>query len=410
MPNENRKRPEMSSGAKRALAQHQKKKQSRKRAAVVVFSVLLAIVVAIIVLIAVAVSMARDMYGHVYETDIPVVDAPSDDETAGDPGIHTDEYGNYETWGADETEDPDADTIPMIPGVPSVTEDIDDDEGRETLKIDDPTQISKQHPIYKVDQINKDVLNIVIVGRDEGGSYYGRADSAMLLSINQKKNSIKLISLMRDTYVPIKGHNWNKLGHAMSYGGMGLYINTVNKFYDLDVQQYAKIDFKGVVDLVDRLGGVEVQITEAEKNYYKLYFGYEFVVGKNTLNGEQALRHCRNRSLAGTDFERTRRQRDVVIAIYNDVLAMGMTKGMALIEDMLKGGYVKTNIPFNTCIAMARDVFLQGGLSNLQTDQIPFDGAWEYAKVQPPGYTSKMHVTVADQAKNKEMLRKYLYS
>ncbi len=401
--------------AKASASRHQAKRKKNQRTAIVVFSVLLAILVAIIVLIAVAVGMAKDMYDHVYETDIPIVTAPNDDdETFSTPDILTDGSGNNVTVGPDETDDPDVDTLPFVPEVPPVTE-ADEDEGRETLKVDSGSlaDVSKKHPIYQVDQKSSNVINIVLVGRDEGGSYYGRADSAMLLSIDKKKNSVKLISLMRDTYVPIKGHDWNKLGHSMSYGGMGLYINTLNKFYDLDVQRYAKIDFNGVVDLVNKLGGVEVNITEAERQYYKNCYGYDFVVGKNNLNGEQILRHCRNRSLAGTDFERTRRQRDVVIAIYQEVLAMGMTDGLATIEEMLKGGYVRTNIPFNTCMSLAKDVFLQGGLSNLETNQIPFKGMYTAGKAKPAGYTSYMSVLLVDESQrkqNQQKLNDYLYN
>ena len=259
-------------------------------------------------------------------------------------------------------------------------------------------------PIYKVEQKSPDVVNIVVVGRD-ADSYYGRADSAMVVSYNKKTNEVKIISLLRDCYVPIEGHYSNKLGHALAYGGIGLYINTVNEILDLDIQHYIVMDFEGVKSAVDQLGGIEVTLTQKEVDYYKRS-GYNFKVGVNHMNGEQALWHCRNRSLSGADFERTRRQRDVITAIYQKAFSLGLTECTEVVDTVSK--YLKMNIPLTTCLEVITNVFSAGGVS-MDSAAMPFDGTWSYGYAQPPGYKGSMSVVKIDIRANRQAVNKFIY-
>ncbi len=259
-------------------------------------------------------------------------------------------------------------------------------------------------PIYKVDQKSPDIVNIIVVGRD-ANSYYGRADSAMVVSYNKKTSEVKIISLLRDCYVPIEGHYSNKLGHALAYGGIGLYINTVNEILDLDIQHYIVLNFDGVKKVVDQLGGIDVTLTQKEVNYYK-GMGYKYTAGVNHLNGEQALAHCRNRSLSGADFERTRRQRDVVEAIYKKAFSLGLTECIDVANTISK--YLKMNIPLSTCIGIITDVFTVGGVE-LDAAAMPFEGTWEYGYAKPPGYTGSMSVVKIDMRANRQKVNEYIY-
>ena len=259
-------------------------------------------------------------------------------------------------------------------------------------------------PIYKVDQKSPDIVNIIVVGRD-ADSYYGRADSAMVVSYNKKTNDVKIISLLRDCYVPIEGHNSNKLGHALAYGGIGLYINTVNEILDLDIQHYIVLNFEGVEKIVDQLGGVDVTLTQKEVDYYR-GAGYKYTAGVNHLNGEQALAHCRNRSLSGADFERTRRQRDVVEAIYQKAFSLGLAECVNVANTISK--YLKMNIPLSTCIGIITDVFTVGGIE-LDAAAMPFNGTWEYGYAKPPGYTGSMSVVKIDIRANRQKINEYIY-
>lgn len=259
-------------------------------------------------------------------------------------------------------------------------------------------------PIYKVEPKSPDIVNIIVIGRD-ADSYYGRADSAMVVSYNNKTNEVKVISLLRDCYVPIEGHYSNKLAHALAYGGIGLYINTVNEVLDLDIQNYMIMDFDGVKNAVDQLGGIEVTLTKAEVNYY-LASGYKYQVGVNHMNGEQALWHCRNRSLSGADFERTRRQRDVITAIYQKAFSLGLSKCTEVADIVSK--YLKMNIPMTTCLQIISDVFGAGGIE-METAAMPFDGTWSYGYAKPPNYTGSMAVVKIDIRANREKINKFIY-
>lgn len=259
-------------------------------------------------------------------------------------------------------------------------------------------------PIYKENPKSADIVNIVVIGRD-ADSYYGRADSAMVVSYNKKTSKVKVISLLRDCYVPIEGHYSNKLGHALAYGGIGLYINTVNEILDLDIQHYIIMDFAGVQSSVDQLGGIEVTLTQKEVDYYKRS-GYNFKVGVNHMNGEQALWHCRNRSLAGADFERTRRQRDVIMAIYQKAFSLGLTECTEVANTVSK--YLKMNIPLTTCIEIIANVFSAGGIT-MDSAAMPFDGTWSYGYAKPPNYTGSMAVVKIDIRANREKVNKFIY-
>ncbi|MBR6535378.1 MAG: LCP family protein [Clostridia bacterium] len=261
-------------------------------------------------------------------------------------------------------------------------------------------------PIYQRNQIDKDVINIVVVGRDEA-SYYGRADSAMILSYNKKTGEVKVISLLRDCYVPIEGHYWNKLGHSLSYGGMGLYINTVNEVLKLDIQHYIVVDFGGLEAIVNKLGGIEVVLTKEEVKWFAdAYKIYNMKVGVNTMDGYKALAHARNRSLSGSDFERTRRQRDVVMAIYKKAYSQGLTKCISLANEM--SPYLKMNISLGTCIQIVTSVFETGGV-DIEMTSMPFNGTWKYAYAKPPGYSGYMSIVQIDIAANRKKIYELIY-
>ena len=257
-------------------------------------------------------------------------------------------------------------------------------------------------PIYYENQIDPNITNFLIVGRDAAG-YYGRADSAMLISYNKKTGDIKITSLLRDCYVPIEGHSWNKLGHALSYGGMGLYINTVNYVLDLDVQKYAVVKFEGLTEIVDYIGGITLNFTKEEAAYYA-DFGVK--AGDNVVSGKMALLHARNRYLGG-DFARAERQRDVLLAIYEKIVSMNYNDAMDAIKKGL--GYLKTNIDMNEAITLASSVLLKGGFSKITSAHMPFEGTWNYAYVKPPGYSGSLAVTKIDIAANRKAIKQFIY-
>ncbi len=382
-----------------------KKKKKAARVAIVILAVLIAV---ILVILTVVVSVFVNYYNKFKDPDAP--------EILDNPGTYVADIDNP-IGIIDGTVDP-SDTLAEEDEVHGgVTEgDAEDPSsgnsgsngGNNSNKVPAYNHLTTNYegkiPIYKVEQKSPDIVNIVVVGRD-ANSYYGRADSAMVVSYNKKTNDVKIVSLLRDCYVPIEGFNSNKLGHALSYGGIGLYINTVNEILDLDIQNYIVMDFNGVEKVVDQLGGIEVTLTKAEVDYYKRS-GYNYTVGVNHLNGEQALSHCRNRSLSGADFERTRRQRDVITAIYQKAFSLGPSKCMDVANTISQ--YLKMNIPMTSCLDVIADVFSAGGVK-MDAAAMPFNNTWEYGYAKPPGYTGSMSVVKINIRENREAINKFIY-
>ena len=153
----------------------------------------------------------------------------------------------------------------------------------------DPT--ADQVKIAEEEQKDKDVFNILLVGTDtrDPDADMGRSDSMMLVSFNKKQNKATIISFLRDSLVEIDGHGKSRLGHTYAYGGVGLTINTLNKTYGLDIQNYMTISFDNLVGIIDELGGVTVPITEEEAEYYRQNGMPDIVAGDVTLTGSQAL-------------------------------------------------------------------------------------------------------------------------
>ena len=275
--------------------------------------------------------------------------------------------------------------------------------------------VSKNTNINK-EEFNK-IVNVAFFGsdsRDVNNEYAGRSDSIMIASINPVKKSIKLISIPRDTYVNVpNGYGWTKINHAYAYGQEQLSLKTINSNFGLDISEYVTIDFSGLVNIINDVGGIEMEITEAERQYINTYIGdsakitgksYQLVSksGLVTLTGEQALSHSRNRYV-GSDFTRASRQRDVLVALINKISKMDESKVLGLIQDFLKE--VKTNIDVTAYLGLLTSVLSDKSiyLNNITSAQVPNE---EYGDGQ---MIDGVYYFVADLKKCKEEFVKYLY-
>ncbi len=264
----------------------------------------------------------------------------------------------------------------------------------------DPTVKNVQ--IAQEDPKDEDVFNVLLVGTDsrDPNSDMGRSDSMMLVSFNKSKNKSTVVSFLRDSLVDIDGYGKSRLGHTYAYGGIGLTINTINKTYDLDIQNYITIDFENLVSIIDEIGGVKVFITEEEAEYYRENGMPDIQSGDMTLTGSQALAHARNRTL-GSDFERTRRQRSVMYGIYRQIMA---EKDASAILPLINYcmNHVKTNMSVTEIYDLAKQVLEIDNL-RMQQASMPTEGAY-----QPVTYEG-MDVLEIDIEANKKYLNELLY-
>ena len=264
----------------------------------------------------------------------------------------------------------------------------------------DPT--AKSVKIAQEDPKDEDVFNVLLVGTDsrDPNSDMGRSDSMMLVSFNKSKNKSTVVSFLRDSLVDIDGYGKSRLGHTYAYGGIGLTINTINKTYDLDIQNYITIDFENLVSIIDEIGGVKVFITEEEAEFYRQNGMPDIQSGDMTLTGSQALAHARNRTL-GSDFERTRRQRSVMYGIYRQIMA---EKDASAILPLINYcmNHVKTNMSVTEIYDLAKQVLAIDNL-RMQQASMPTEGAY-----QPVTYEG-MDVLEIDIEANKKYLNELLY-
>ena len=216
--------------------------------------------------------------------------------------------------------------------------------------------------------IDKNIINVALFGidsRDTNGktSFKGNSDSIMILSINTKTKKVKIISLMRDTLVPIErdtGLTYNKINCAYSWGGPELAIKTLNQNFGLDISEYATVNFYGMSDIIDAVGGIDVNLTKDEvtsrgKNNHgindmiqeicqyenlKPNDYYVTVWGEQHLNGVQAvayarIRYCTNIWGTSNDYGRTDRQRYVMEQLFNKAKSMSKSQSVKLAKALI---------------------------------------------------------------------------
>lgn len=261
---------------------------------------------------------------------------------------------------------------------------------------------AKKVKIAKEKRKDKDVYNVLLVGTDsrDPDADRGRSDSMMMVSFNKKEGKSTAISFLRDSLVDIDGHGKSRLGHTYAYGGVGLTINTINKTYDLDIQNYITISFDDLVNVIDEIGGVTVFISEEEAAYYRENGMPDIQAGDVTLTGSQALAHARNRTL-GNDFERTRRQRSVMYGIYRKIMEKKDPSALLPLINYAVN-HVRTNMSVSEMYSMAKDVLSVDDLKMQQTC-IPQDGT--YTDITYEG----MQVLKVDFDANKKKIEQLLY-
>lgn len=238
---------------------------------------------------------------------------------------------------------------------------------------------SKKYPIYSVAQKNKDIINILVMGTDARDVTIerGRSDTMLIVSYNKKTAEVKLVSLLRDALVPIQDHDWNRLNTAYAFGGAGLAINTMNDLFGLDLQNFVVIDFTGAAEFIDKIGGVDVTLTQAEVNYYSNFINQDLVVGVNHMDSTLAMTHMRNRS-TDNDFGRARRQRDVIMAVMKKIMTgMSITEISNLIDYAMT--IVKTNIPATTLVSLAASILADASKLTFSSQQVPYADSYQFA-------------------------------
>lgn len=191
-------------------------------------------------------------------------------------------------------------------------------------------------------------FSVLLLGVDEREGDRGRSDTMIVLTVNPKVNSIKMLSIPRDTRTEIIGRGkQDKINHAYAFGGVEMSIATVENFLDIPIDHYVQINMEGFQDIVDAVGGVTV-----ENDLDFTYEGIHFPKGQVTLNGEKALKFSRMRyEDPRGDFGRQLRQRQIIQAIINEGASLKSLTNFGDIFEAL-GKNVKTDLSFDNMVTI----------------------------------------------------------
>lgn len=161
------------------------------------------------------------------------------------------------------------------------------------------------------------VTNILLIGTDDDNGGSARSDSMILVSVDYVHQKIKLTSFLRDCWVEIPSTGKSsKINSAFAKGGAPLLCNTIEYNFLININHYVKVDFDMFREIIDELGGVEVEVTQKEADFINRTTRQTVSSGFVTLNGDEALVYARIRKL-DSDYKRTERQRKIISSLIN---------------------------------------------------------------------------------------------
>lgn len=231
-------------------------------------------------------------------------------------------------------------------------------------------QVEKNEDIEaNVVEVMNNFRTIAVFGldnRSNGNFDSGNSDVIMIVSINNDTQEVKMCSVYRDTYLDIGGGKFRKCNSAFSKGGPQTAISMLNKNLDLDITDYVTVDFNAVVECIDLLGGIELEITDAEA-YYMI--GYVDEINKLTgnesevpesggtyhLDGVQATAYARIRYTAGDDYKRAERQRTVISKMVEKAQSSDLKTINAIIDEVFSD--IETSFSNTELISLAAQIF-----------------------------------------------------
>ena len=256
------------------------------------------------------------------------------------------------------------------------------DEFGDTVVLGDLTENTK-FSIYQ----DEPVKNFLLIGIDSRSKNYSkdgkgdRSDVIVVMSVDSKKGTIKLLSIARDSYAYFPGYSKpHKINAAMSYGGPALLQATVENSLRIKIDGYAYVNFSHMAQIIDAVGGVYVNMTSGEKkvaNQYIRELSKSAALIQDTgndtwLNGTQAVSYARVRYVGNGDYERMERQIEVLRSLMSQYMKLSATKKLACMDDVL--GAIVTNIDKKDVEKYALDFLPSLKKAEMQYIQLPIDG------------------------------------
>ncbi len=247
------------------------------------------------------------------------------------------------------------------------------------------------------------VLNVMLFGEDNSdGDEHGRTDTMIMMSIDNWHKKLKLTSFQRDTYVYIPGYGQNKINAAYTYGGPNLTIETIETNFGIKIDRYAVVDFDSFIEIIDTLGGIDMEDTQDEIDYinYQMYKN-EQVDNPKTITS--ATNEDGNEiGIDGDDWDRTSRQRKLLEKMFNDLKGADLTKIVSIVSSV--GPMVTTNLKKDeiTALVSHAPTYLT---YTVEQSYVPTEGLWYYENNTPAGSV----IAIADMNKQRLEFAKFIY-
>ena len=246
----------------------------------------------------------------------------------------------------------------------------------------------------------KNITNLLLVGMDKStGESSARSDSIIIVSVNKKSDSIKLISLMRDMYIEIPGYDDNRINASYAFGGAKLLTETIYNSFMIPIDGFAEIEFSGFSKVIDTMGGIDIELNKDESFYLNKEYRFNLVEGMNHLTGDQALAYSRIRYVGNADYERTERQRKVLVTIYTKFKNSTIKTIYEMAKEILP--LVSTDLSTMQLLDLTLTV-MRMGTPDIETCRIPAEGEFT------PATINGMSVLLPDIAGNTELLKEYI--
>ena len=246
------------------------------------------------------------------------------------------------------------------------------------------------------------IVNILLIGQDRReGEETARSDSMILCTYHRKTGNVTMTSFLRDLYVPIPGHHNNRINAAYSEGGAALLDRTLRENFDLHIDGNIEVDFSQFSQIIDLLGGVQLELREDEAAEINKETGSGLSAGVQVLNGEQALTYARIRKLdADGDFSRTSRQRKLMNALLGSYRNIKWKDLLPLIDALLP--LISTDMNYGRLVLLAMEILPKLSDAQITSQRIPADGTFTDEKIDG------MAVLSADLEANRQLLRETL--
>ena len=280
----------------------------------------------------------------------------------------------------------------------------------DTIKVE---EVEELFDVDSIDMMDADeIKNILLIGQDaREGEERQRSDTMIICSINTHTKKVTLASLMRDMYVPIPGYSNNRINAAYAFGGMELLDEVIEQDFGIPIDGNIEVDFEGFVEAMDVIGGIDIELSGEEAGYISTggwedqgEYGndgtWDLQEGMNTLTPAQALSFARIRHVGNSDWERTDRQRRVIMAAFNKISSASTAKQLSVADSILP--YITTDLSGKELLKYVKTIS-EAGITNFESYRIPVDGTYSSENI------SGMSVLVPDLVKNSELLKEYLY-